>query len=57
MSRAYRDNLEKEYDRKEAMKYKGYKKCENCTEMFKPSSSDPTQFICDNCLEKAYEKF
>lgn len=57
MAKVYDDELAKETSQQRAMEYNGYKKCNSCGEMFKPSIEDPGQFICDSCLEKAYNKF
>lgn len=56
MSGAYEEQLAKEERMEAAMLRKGYKKCDNCGEMFTPSDFDPGQFVCNNCFERAIEK-
>jgi len=54
MTRAYDDYLEKEANRKRAMKAKGHKQCEQCQEMFRPDPKE--EFICKECCEKINDK-
>ncbi|HAQ4449817.1 hypothetical protein VKPMB4989_03300 [Enterococcus lactis] len=56
MSGAYEEEMAKQERMEQARIYKGENKCENCGSLFRPSKSDPDQFVCDKCFEYAINK-